>query len=117
MLNDAYNANPGSMAAALRALALLPAGGGPPSSARWRSWARRAPPSTAASPTWPASSGFDLIAVGTPDYGLPPVAGIEEALIALGPLDGDDAVLVKASRVAGLERLVDQLMAGPTRRP
>ena len=112
VLNDAYNANPSSMAAALRALALLPG-------------RRTAVLGTMAElgPTGPAehrgiaalarSLGVRLIAVGTADYGLPPVADIEEALIALGPLDGNDAVLVKASRVAGLERLVDRLMVGP----
>jgi UDP-N-acetylmuramyl pentapeptide synthase len=52
----------------------------------------------------------DLIVVGTTEYGRPSVAGIEEALAVLPRLDGDDAVLVKASRVVGLERLVSRLM-------
>ena len=51
-----------------------------------------------------------LIAVGTRAYGVEPVDGIEEAARALGPLGPADAVLVKASRVAGLERLAARLL-------
>jgi UDP-N-acetylmuramoyl-tripeptide--D-alanyl-D-alanine ligase len=52
--------------------------------------------------------GIELIAVGTDRYGVAPV-DIEGALVALGQLGDGDAVLVKASRVAGLERLVARL--------
>jgi hypothetical protein len=41
-----------------------------------------------------------------------PVAGIDEAARALGPLGPADAVLIKASRVAGLERLAARLLEG-----
>ncbi len=57
------------------------------------------------------SLGFEVVAVGTPAYGVTPVAGIDEAVAAVGPLGPDDAVLVKASRVAGLERLAVRLAA------
>ncbi|MEY2406861.1 MAG: hypothetical protein QOG39_1777, partial [Acidimicrobiaceae bacterium] len=40
------------------------------------------------------------------------VHGIEGALAALGPLGDGDAVLVKGSRIAGLERLASALLAG-----
>jgi len=40
------------------------------------------------------------------------VADVEGALAALGPLQASDAVLVKGSRVAGLEVLAEQLL-GP----
>ncbi len=40
-----------------------------------------------------------MIAVGTDLYGIAPSA---DAVLALGSLSGDDAVLVKGSRVAGL---------------
>ena len=45
--------------------------------------------------------GVELLAVGTDAYGVAPVGGIDEAVAALGPLGPGDAVLVKASRVAG----------------
>jgi len=38
---------------------------------------------------------------------------IDEAVTALGPLGSGDAVLVKASRVAGLERVAARLLAIP----
>jgi UDP-N-acetylmuramoyl-tripeptide--D-alanyl-D-alanine ligase len=38
--------------------------------------------------------------------------GIDEAVVALGRLGAGDAILVKASRVAGLERLAARLLAG-----
>ncbi len=112
VLNDAYNANPASMTAALHALADLPA-------------IRRVAvlgemaelgPDTAAEharvSALAASLGVRVIAVGTGWYGGEPVAGIEEAIAAVGALDTHDAVLVKASRVAGLERLAARLIAG-----
>jgi UDP-N-acetylmuramoyl-tripeptide--D-alanyl-D-alanine ligase len=59
VLNDAYNANPDSMAAALRALVALAQGRARDPwrcSARCSSWASRARPSTARSADWRASS-------------------------------------------------------------
>ena len=56
-----------------------------------------------------AELGIRLIAVGAPDYGGEQVASAEEALDRLGPLGPGDAVLVKGSRAAGLERLADSL--------
>jgi UDP-N-acetylmuramoyl-tripeptide--D-alanyl-D-alanine ligase len=111
VLNDAYNANPGSMAAALRSLALLPARRrvavvgvmaelGATAAAEHRAIAALA-----------AELGVELIAVGTADYGPAPAEGIDEALTALGPVGDGDAVLVKGSRVAGLERLAARLTA------
>jgi UDP-N-acetylmuramoyl-tripeptide--D-alanyl-D-alanine ligase len=40
------------------------------------------------------------------------VSTIDEAVAALGSLDANDAVLVKGSRIAGLERLATALLAG-----
>ena len=64
--------------------------------------------------------GVELIAVDAPDYSSDEVnvieaAGIDGALAALrglGSLGAGDAVLVKGSRVAGLERLVARLVTG-----
>ncbi len=112
VLNDAYNANPTSMAAALEALAHLEAerrtavvgpmaelgGHAVAEHQRIVELARRL--------------GIRLLAVDTEEYGpgAEVVAGVEGAVAALGALGPDDAVLVKASRVAGLERLAQRLL-------
>ena len=46
----------------------------------------------------------------TEDYGVDVVDDIDAAVAALGPLGPGDAVLVKGSRVAGLERLAEALL-------
>jgi UDP-N-acetylmuramoyl-tripeptide--D-alanyl-D-alanine ligase len=112
ILDDSYNANPTSMTAALRALAALPAGRrtavlglmaelGPTSEDEHRAIAALA-----------AELDVRVIAFVTPAYGVAPVDGLDAAVRALGPLGPDDAVLVKGSRVAGLERLARRLSAG-----
>jgi UDP-N-acetylmuramoyl-tripeptide--D-alanyl-D-alanine ligase len=59
--------------------------------------------------------GVRVIAVATPLYGLPPVTGDDAATLvaatldAVGSVAGDDAVLVKASRAAGLDRVAKAL--------
>jgi UDP-N-acetylmuramoyl-tripeptide--D-alanyl-D-alanine ligase len=109
VVNDAYNANPTSMAAALRALARLPA-------------RRRIAVLGPMAELGPASDeehvavgrlardlGVDVIGVAAPAYGGTTVSGVDDVPTALGPLGGGDAVLLKGSRVAGLERLVELL--------
>ncbi len=59
-----------------------------------------------------AELGIEVVAVGTSDYGPDPVADVDAALAVLPPLGPDDAVLVKASRAAGLERLAAALLDG-----
>ncbi len=108
ILNDTYNANPTSMTAALRSLASLDADRRvavlgvmaelDDSSAEHAAIGRLA-----------RELGIEVIAVASPDYGGTDVADIDAALDALGDLGPGDAVLVKASRVAGLERLVNRL--------
>jgi UDP-N-acetylmuramoyl-tripeptide--D-alanyl-D-alanine ligase len=109
VLNDSYNANPASMAAALYALSDLDATRrsavlglmaelGDDSESQHLAIARLA-----------GQLGIELIPIATDAYGIEPVADIEEALQRLGPLRSGDAVLVKASRVAGLERLAARL--------
>src|SRR5690606_2633293 len=111
LLNDAYNANPTSMAAALRALAELPARRrvavlglmaelGPASEAEHRAVGELA-----------RELGIEVVAVGTPDYGGTVVPDLDGVAAALGDLGPDDAVLLKGSRVAGLERLAALLGA------
>ncbi len=51
--------------------------------------------------------GIEVIATGTDLYGVPPV---DDPVAALGAIGEGDAVLVKASRVARLERVAEQLL-------
>jgi len=57
--------------------------------------------------------GIDVIAVDTRAYGAPVVEGVDGALAAVEKLrlHEGDAVLVKGSRVVGLERLASALLA------
>jgi len=115
ILNDAYNAGPASMEAALRSLAQLPA---------THHYAVLGPMAelgdqSAESHTYVASVakelGIHLVAFGTDEYSAfaqQSVSTIDEAAAALGSLDANDAVLVKGSRIAGLERLAIALLAG-----
>jgi UDP-N-acetylmuramoyl-tripeptide--D-alanyl-D-alanine ligase len=107
VINDAYNANPTSMRAALAALAAVDADrrvavlGG---------MAELDDPASAhrAVAALAAELGVELIAVGTDRYGTAPV---EEALVAerIGPIPPRTAVLVKASRAFGLDRIAAAL--------
>jgi UDP-N-acetylmuramoyl-tripeptide--D-alanyl-D-alanine ligase len=111
LLNDAYNANPTSMAAALRALAELGATRrvavlgmmaelGPTSEAEHRAVGDLA-----------RELGIEVVSVAAPAYGGTVVDDVAGADAALGELGPGDAVLLKGSRVVGLERLAD-LLAG-----
>jgi UDP-N-acetylmuramoyl-tripeptide--D-alanyl-D-alanine ligase len=106
VIDDAYNANPMSMAAAFDALAAMPANRrvavvgvmaelDDPVAAH-RAIADRA-----------AELGIELVAVGTDLYGIEPCA---EPVAAVAPLGPGIAVLVKASRVAALDRLAATLL-------
>jgi len=111
VLNDAYNANPTSMAAALQALAALPGTG--------RRVAILGPMTELVEPAaahaevaaLAVSLGIELIPTGTKLYGPEPA---DDPVATIGPLDPDDAVLVKASRAARLEHLAEALLAGST---
>ncbi|HVA44681.1 MAG TPA: Mur ligase family protein [Acidimicrobiales bacterium] len=115
VLNDAYNASPTSLEAALRAVERLEgrrhlavlgvmAELGPERVAEHRRLGELA-----------ASLGIHVIPVDTAEYGPAPVSGWQGALDALEalnpPLGVGDVVLVKGSRVAGLERVAEALLA------
>jgi UDP-N-acetylmuramoyl-tripeptide--D-alanyl-D-alanine ligase len=107
VVNDAYNANPDSMRAALEALA------GIRSRRRFAILGPMAELDDAAAGHRRVAAivhelGIELIATGTELYGVAPVA---DPVMALGPIGEGDAVLVKASRVAGLEKIADALLA------
>ena len=108
VVNDAYNANPTSVLAALDALAAVaaerrvavlglmaelddPAAGHREVAARAR------------------ELDVELLAVGTDLYGVAPL-GPDEVRAHLGPITPGTAVLVKASRAAGLDRLATALL-------
>lgn len=111
VLNDAYNANPTSMRAALAALAridtprrvaVLGVMGelGDNAAAEHRGVAEHA-----------RDLGVEVIAVNAPDYGSAAshVADVDGAVTALADLAAGDAVLVKGSRVAAMERVATAL--------
>ncbi len=111
VINDAYNANPTSMAAALGSLARL--------DARRRfavlgTMAELGDDGPAAHREVAALAhdlGVAVIAVDEPAYGdgVTHVADVDAAVAALGDLTEGDAVLVKGSRVAALERVAQAL--------
>ena len=106
VIDDAYNANPTSMAAALDALMAMPvrrrvAVIGLMAELEDPAEAHRAVADRA------DRHGIELIAVGTDLYGIQPT---EDPVAAVGALDSDVAVLVKASRIAGLDRVAVALL-------
>jgi len=113
VLNDAYNSNPASLAAALRALASVPARRRVAVLGAMAELGPEGPAEHAAAARLAAELGIEVIAVGTRAYGVEPVAGgvddPEALLAALGTFSDGDAVLVKGSRVVGLERVAAAL--------
>jgi UDP-N-acetylmuramoyl-tripeptide--D-alanyl-D-alanine ligase len=111
LINDAYNANPTSMSAALAALAALPArrrvavlGGmaelGADAEALHHEMVAQA-----------RSLDIEVVAVGTDAYGIAEVSPADAAAV-LSSLGEGEAALVKGSRVAGLEQLVSRVVGG-----
>ncbi len=116
VLNDAYNANPASVAAALTSLAQLPAGRRIAVLGLMAELGERSEEEHAAIGVLARDLGVRLIAVDAPAYEADvEVPDLDAAVAALGELGPGDAVLVKGSRVAGLERLADVLARSPGR--
>ncbi len=108
VINDSYNANPTSMRGAMDSLAALPDGGRRIAIVGYMGELgddERTDHEQIA--TYASANGIELIAVGTSLYGKAPT---EDPLAAVGALAAADAVLIKASRSAGLESLAAQLV-------
>jgi UDP-N-acetylmuramoyl-tripeptide--D-alanyl-D-alanine ligase len=107
IINDAYNANPTSMSAALHALAAIDA------SRRvavigFMAELDESAPQHLEIAQLAYDLGIELWAVGTDLYGCAPIAEPVAEVLGLGPRD---AVLIKASRVAGLDRVAREVQA------
>jgi UDP-N-acetylmuramoyl-tripeptide--D-alanyl-D-alanine ligase len=111
VLNDAYNAGPASTEAALRALAHLDAARHHAVLGPMAELGEQGPAEHRRIADLAAALGVELVALATTDYGVAPVPDVGAAVAALGELGPDDAVLVKGSRVAGLERLAELLLS------
>jgi UDP-N-acetylmuramoyl-tripeptide--D-alanyl-D-alanine ligase len=106
IVNDAYNANPDSMRAALDAVAAM---------AAQRRFAVLGPMAELDDPAAghrrvmddARRRGIDVVAFKTDLYGVDPVA---DPVTVLGRLGAGDVVLVKASRAGGLEEIAAQLL-------
>ncbi len=111
LINDAYNANPTSMRAAMSALAATSASRRFAVLGVMAELGDGADEEHLAIAAEAAEVGIGVIAVDCPAYGsgATHVGDFAEAAEVLGPLSDRDAILVKGSRVAGLERLAELL--------
>jgi UDP-N-acetylmuramoyl-tripeptide--D-alanyl-D-alanine ligase len=115
VLNDAYNAGPASMEAALRSLAHLPGERRVAVLGTMAELGDHGPGAHRRLASRAAELGVTLVAVDAPLYGdgegVTHVPDLDGALAALAPVRGPGAVvLVKGSRVVGLERLAAVLL-------
>ena len=111
VINDAYNANPLSMHAAIDALLALDAERRVAVVGRMAELGAEGPEEHRRVGERLAAAGVEVIAFDVAEYGGTLVSTIDEATAAVGTVGAGTAVLVKASRVAGLERLAEALTA------
>ncbi|MDP4937478.1 MAG: UDP-N-acetylmuramoyl-tripeptide--D-alanyl-D-alanine ligase [Ilumatobacteraceae bacterium] len=110
LLDDCYNANPTSMAAAIETLAQIPAD---------RKVAVLGVMAEIENPEMAytdiarlaRANNIDIIAVGTSGYGTNSLT-VDEVIEQVSQCDRSVAILVKGSRVAALERVVDAVIPG-----
>jgi UDP-N-acetylmuramoyl-tripeptide--D-alanyl-D-alanine ligase len=114
VIDDAYNANPLSLASALRSLAALAATRRIAVLGTMAELGGESDREHRAAAALAAQLGIEVVAVAERRYGVEVVDGVDEALTALGALREGDAVLIKGSRVAGLERLAARLRDDPS---
>ncbi len=108
LLDDCYNANPTSMAAAIETLAQIPA---ERKVAVLGVMAEIENPELAYTDIarLARANNIEIIAVGTSGYGSTPLT-IDQVIEQLNDCDSSAAILVKGSRVAALERVVDAVI-------
>ncbi len=108
LLDDCYNANPTSMAAAIETLAQIPADR---KVAVLGVMAEIENPEKAYADIarLARANNIEIIAVGTSGYGSTPLT-IDQVIEQLNDCDSSAAILVKGSRVAALERVVDAVI-------
>ncbi len=114
VLDDAYNANPTSLRAALDALSALDAGRRVAVLGTMHELGEGRDDEHARIAADAEALGIQVLSVAEPAYGVQgddAAADVDEAVARLRSLglDAGDAVLVKASRAAGLERVVHAL--------
>ncbi len=114
VINDAYNANPTSMRAALQSLAALPVANRAAVVGVMAELGVEGPAEHLAVAAEAKELEIRMIAVDAAAYGdaVEHVADHDQALAALGDMTADHAVLVKGSRVAGLEALAVRILNG-----
>ena len=111
VINDAYNANAISTEAALRSLAAIDAAQRVAVLGVMAELGERHDADHQAMAALCDELNIRLIAFQEPAYGVEPVQDFDGAVTALGDLNGSDAILIKGSRVAGLEGLVARLLS------
>ncbi len=112
LLDDAYNASPASMTEALRSLARLPAQRRVAVLGAMAELGARSDGYHRAVRSLAQALGIRLIQVGPGAYVAERVPSAEDAVAALGAIGDGDAVLVKGSRVTGMDRVARALLTG-----
>jgi len=111
VINDSYNANAISTEAALRSLAALDAQRRVAVLGLMAELGDRHDEDHWAMAQLCRELNIQLIAFDEPAYGVDVATSFAEVIERIGPLGQSDAVLVKGSRVAGLEKLAERLLA------
>ncbi|MCL4143813.1 UNVERIFIED_CONTAM: hypothetical protein GTU68_064131 [Idotea baltica] len=110
VINDAYNANAISTEAALRSLAAIDATQRVAVLGVMAELGDRHDQDHLAMAELCRDLGIRLIAFQEPAYGPAPLDDLDAVIDALGSLTATDAILIKGSRVAGLEALATRLL-------
>lgn len=111
IINDSYNANAISTSAALRSLAALDATRRIAVLGTMAELGDRHQADHQAIADLCSSLEIELVAFGESAYGVEVLGDLNAVVAHLGPLHAGIAVLIKGSRVAGLERLAATLLA------
>jgi UDP-N-acetylmuramoyl-tripeptide--D-alanyl-D-alanine ligase len=108
LLVDCYNANPASTEAALRSMALLPAGRKVALLGVMAELGSETEAEHAHAARFAEELGIEVVGYQTVLYGAAQVSDTEDAVALLLTLGPGDAALVKGSRVARLEDVVQR---------